>query len=110
MIYKVPNQKRRKKNVLNKERVNLQQTWMLKKGKITMKENSRKKKILESSSMLWHILIILYLISIIAYIVYFVICHKIFMIGFLIATLFMLSFELLIFIRDKIYKKDKAEK
>ena len=40
---------------------------------------------------------IVYLVAIVAYIVYFVICHKILMIGFLVATLFMLFFELRIF-------------
>lgn len=60
--------------------------------------------------MLWHTVIILYLVAIIAYIVYFVICQRIFMVGFLIATLFMLSFELLIFFREKIYKKDKNKR
>ena len=38
---------------------------------------------------------------------YFVICHKILMIGFLVATLFMLFFELRIFIREKIYRQRK---
>lgn len=57
----------------------------------------KKKIITDSSAKKWHILMIVYLVAIVAYIVYFVICHKILMIGFLVATLFMLFFELRIF-------------
>ena len=42
-----------------------------------------------------------------SYIAYFAIRHKIFMIGFLIATLFMLFFEIRIFIKEKIYSQKK---
>ena len=67
----------------------------------------KKKIITDSSAKKWHILMIVYLVAIVAYIVYFVICHKILMIGFLVATLFMLFFELRIFIREKIYRQRK---
>lgn len=53
----------------------------------------KKKIISDSSSKKWHILVIVYLLAIVAYIIYFAIYHKIFMIGFLIATLFMLFYE-----------------
>ena len=70
-----------------------------------IKENTavRKKLIADSSAKKWHILIIMYLLAIVAYVTYFAICHNILMIGFLIATLFMLLFELGIFIKEKIY-------
>ena len=67
----------------------------------------KKKIITDSSAKKWHILMIVYLVAIVAYIVYFAICHKILMIGFLVATLFMLFFELRIFIREKIYRQRK---
>lgn len=71
-----------------------------------IKEDSKvKNKVLaESSSKKWHILVILYLIAIIIYIFYFLIFHKIFMIGFLVSTFFMLGIEIYVFIKDKIYK------
>ena len=70
-----------------------------------IKENTavKKKLIADSSAKKWHILIIMYLLAIVAYVTYFAICHNILMIGFLIATLFMLLFELGIFIKEKIY-------
>lgn len=67
----------------------------------------KKKIIADSSAKKWHILTIVYLVAIVAYIAYFAICHKILMIGFLIATLFMLYFELRIFIKEKIYRQRK---
>ena len=67
-------------------------------------KNVKNKIIAESSSKKWHLLVIIYLITIILYILYFLFAHKIFMIGFLIATLFMLVIEIYIFIKDKIYK------
>ena len=67
----------------------------------------KKKIIADSSAKKWHILTIVYLVAIVAYIAYFAICHKILMIGFLIATLFMLFFELRIFIKEKIYRQRK---
>lgn len=65
------------------------------------------KIIMDSASKKWHILVIVYLISIIVYIGYFHLAHKILMIGFLIATIFMLGIELSIFIKEKIWK-DKS--
>ena len=70
------------------------------KGDIKVKD----KIISESSSKKWHFLVVLYLIAIIIYIFYFFIFHKIFMIGFLISTIFMLGIETSIFIKDKILK------
>lgn len=58
----------------------------------------------DSSSKKWHILVIVYLVAIVAYIAYFAFCHRILMIGFLIATLFMLFYEARIFVKEKIYK------
>lgn len=67
----------------------------------------KKKIIADSSDKKWHILVIVYLIAIVAYIAYFAICHKILMIGFLIATVFMLFFELRIFVKEKIYQQSR---
>lgn len=74
-----------------------------------VKEDSKvKNKIIsESSSKKWNFLVILYLIAIIVYIFYFLIFHKIFMIGFLVSTFFMLGIEIYIFIKDKIYKRER---
>ena len=68
------------------------------------RKNQRTKKILaDSSAKKWHILVIVYLLAIVVYITYFAVCHRILMIGFLIATLFMLFFELKIFIKERIH-------
>ena len=67
----------------------------------------KKKVISDSSSKKWHILVIVYLVAIVAYIAYFAICHRIRMIGFLIATLFMLFYEARIFVKEKIYRQNK---
>ena len=67
----------------------------------------KKKIISDSSAKKWHMLVIVYLVAIVAYVAYFAICHRILMIGFLIATLFMLFFELRIFIKEKIYRQGK---
>lgn len=47
----------------------------------------KKKIISDSSSKKWHILVIVYLLAILAYIAYFAIGHKIFMVGFLIKSI-----------------------
>lgn len=60
-----------------------------------------------NNSRRWHLLLILYLVAIIVYIIYFLVAHRIFMVGFLISTLFMLGFELSIFIKEKIYMQKK---
>ena len=70
----------------------------------------KKKIIADSSAKKWHILVIVYLLAIVAYIAYFAVCHRILMIGFLIATLFMLFFELRIFIKERIYRQGKNNK
>ncbi len=59
------------------------------------------KIIADEKSKRWHLLVIVYLVAIISYIIYFVVAHHIFMIGFLIATLFMLGIELWVFFRNK---------
>lgn len=64
----------------------------------------KNKIILDSASKKWHVLVIVYLLAIIIYIGYFHFAHKILMLGFLIATLFMLGFELSIFIKEKIWE------
>ncbi len=64
-------------------------------------ENVEQKIKADSKAKKWHLLVIFYLVAIIVYIAYFVIVHRIFMIGFLIATLFMLGIELWVFIRKK---------
>lgn len=77
------------------------------KGNATIK----RKIIADSSAKKWHILVIVYLLEIVAYIAYFAVAHRILMIGFLIATLFMLFYELRIFIKERIYwQKDNNEK
>lgn len=64
----------------------------------------KNKIILDSASKKWHLLVIVYLIAIIFYIGYFHLVYKILMIGFLIATLFMLVFEVRIFIKENMEK------
>ncbi|MCM1307644.1 MAG: helix-turn-helix domain-containing protein [Butyrivibrio sp.] len=63
------------------------------------------KLIADSTSKKWHTAVIVYLAAIVAYIAYFAFCHRILMIGFLIATLFMLFYEARIFVKEKIYKQ-----
>ena len=50
-------------------------------------------------------LVIVYLAAIVAYVIFFTVYHKIFMLGFFIATLFMLFGEVRIFVREKIYRQ-----
>ena len=69
----------------------------------------KKKIIADSSAKKWHILVIVYLLAIVVYIAYFAVCHRILVIGFLIATLSMLFFELRIFIKDRIYRREKRQ-
>lgn len=70
-----------------------------------IKEDERlEKKIIEDSkAKKWHYLVILYLFSILVYIGVFAYFQHIFMAGFLISTLFMLFYELRIFIKEKIW-------
>lgn len=71
----------------------------------------KRKIIADSSAKKWHLLVIVYLLAIVVYIAYFAVAHRILMIGFLIATLFMLFYELRIFIKERIYRqKDNNEK
>ena len=68
-------------------------------------DNSVKRKIIYDNSMKrWHLLVVVYLLAIVAYVAYFALYHKIIMVGFLIATLFMLGFELRIIIKEKRYQ------
>ncbi len=73
------------------------------KGDIAVK----KKIIADSSAKKWHILVIVYLLAIVAYVAYFAVSHNILMVGFLIATLFMLFFEMRIFIKERIYRQNR---
>ena len=70
-----------------------------------IKEDERleKKVIEDSKAKKWHYLVILYLFSILVYIGVFAYFHHIFMAGFLVSTLFMLFYELRIFIKEKIW-------
>ena len=71
-------------------------------------DNSVKRKIIYDSTMKkWHLLVLIYLMAIVAYIAYFALLNRIFMVGFLIATLFMLGFELRIIIKEKRYQKNR---
>ena len=71
-------------------------------------DNSVKRKIIYDSSMKrWHLLVVVYLLAIVAYVAYFALLYRIFMVGFLIATLFMLGFELRIIIKEKRYQKNR---
>ena len=71
-------------------------------------DNSVKRKIIYDNSMRkWHLLVLIYLMAIVAYIAYFALLNRIFMIGFLVATLFMLGFELRIIIKEKRYQKNR---
>ena len=71
-------------------------------------DNSVKRKIIYDSTMKrWHLLVVVYLLAIVAYVAYFALLYRIFMVGFLIATLFMLGFELRIIIKEKRYQKNR---
>ena len=71
-------------------------------------DNSVKRKIIYDNSMKrWHLLVVVYLLAIVAYVAYFALLYRIFMVGFLIATLFMLGFELRIIIKAKRYQKNR---
>ena len=71
-------------------------------------DNSVKRKIIYDNSMKrWHLLVVVYLLAIVAYVAYFALLYRIFMVGFLIATLFMLGFELRIIIKEKRYQTNR---
>ena len=71
-------------------------------------DNSVKRKIIYDNSMKrWHLLVVVYLLAIVAYVAYFALLYRIFMVGFIIATLFMLGFELRIIIKEKRYQKNR---
>lgn len=62
----------------------------------------KRKVVLDSEAKKWHYLVTLFLLSIIVYIGYFAFIHRIFMAGFLISALFMLYFEVRLFLKFKI--------
>lgn len=70
-----------------------------------IKEDGRleKKVIEDSKAKKWHYLVIFYLFSVLVEIAIFAYLHHIFMAGFLVSTLFMLFYELRIFIKEKIW-------
>ena len=70
-----------------------------------IKEDERleKKVIEDSKAKKWHYLVIFYLFSVLVEIAIFAYLHHIFMAGFLISTLFILFYELRIFIKEKIW-------
>ena len=74
-----------------------------------IKEDERleKKVIEDSKAKKWHYLVILYLFSILVYIGVSAYLHHIFMAGFLVSTLFMLFYELRIFIKEKIWMQEE---
>ena len=49
----------------------------------------------------WHLFAALYMVAIIAYIIFFAVTQRILMIGFLVSTSFMLGIELWIFMKKK---------
>ena len=68
-------------------------------------EKIKDKIIVDKASKKWHVLVIIYLVSIIGYIAFFAFEHQIFMAGFLIATLFMLGIEMRIYFRKVVKKR-----
>jgi transcriptional regulator with XRE-family HTH domain len=63
------------------------------------------KIVTDSSSKKWHILVIVFLISILVYIASFAVTHKIYMVGFGISTLFMLGIELHVYFRKHVKRR-----
>lgn len=76
------------------------------KGDVVVKN----KLIADSSAKKCHLLVNVYLLAIVVYIAYFAIRHRILMIGFLIATLFMLFYELRIFLKERLYRQKNDNK
>ena len=60
------------------------------------------KLVLDSNTRKWHLLVILFLISILVYIGYWKFVHNIFMVGFGVSTVFMLLIELKIYFTGKL--------
>jgi len=67
--------------------------------------NIKKQIVNNEKSVKFHFLVILFLVAIVIYIAYFALVHEIFMIGFLIATLFMLVIELYTYTKNIRIKK-----
>lgn len=59
----------------------------------------------DSAAKKWHLLVIAYLVAIVVYIAYFALVHRIFMLGFLVATLFMLGIEAYVLCSSRIAQK-----
>jgi len=62
--------------------------------------NIKKQIVNNEKTVKFHFLVILFLVAIVIYIAYFALVHEIFMIGFLIATLFMLGIELYAYMKN----------
>lgn len=67
--------------------------------------NIKKQIVNNQKAVKFHLLVILYLVAIVIYIAYFALEHEIFMIGFLISTLFMLGIELYVYMKNIRIKK-----
>ncbi|WP_419958361.1 helix-turn-helix domain-containing protein [Psychrobacillus psychrotolerans] len=67
--------------------------------------NIKKQIVNNQKAVKFHLLVILFLIAIVIYIAYFALLYEIFMIGFLVATLFMLGIELYVYMRNIRIKK-----
>ncbi|OQR53120.1 helix-turn-helix domain-containing protein [Bacillus sp. CDB3] len=62
--------------------------------------NIKKRIIHNEKSIKFHFLVILFLVAIIIYIAYFALVYKIFMVGFLVSTLFMLGIESYVYMKN----------
>ena len=86
--------------------ISISETFNVSLDKLIMGNERIKDRIItDHATKKWHILVIIYLISIVGYIAYFVFRYQIFMVGFLISTLFMLGIELRIYFRHVVKKK-----
>lgn len=86
--------------------ISISETFNVSLDKLIMGNERIKDRIItDHATKKWHILVIIYLISIVGYIAYFVFRYQIFMVGFLISTLFMLGIELRIYFRHMVKKK-----
>jgi transcriptional regulator with XRE-family HTH domain len=70
-------------------------------------KTAEEKIIADSAAKKWHLLVIVFLISVLANIATFAFVHKIYMVGFCISTLFMLGIELRIYFRQRVNRKRK---
>ncbi|MGT2947457.1 helix-turn-helix domain-containing protein [Streptococcus chenjunshii] len=70
----------------------------------------KEKLIADSASKKWHLLVIIYLLAVVIYIIVLTFTARMFMVGLLIATVFMLFYELRIFVKEKIYQQRLPKK